>query len=540
MANIGANKKERMVKINLKTKKMIISYKTSKNILLLKLFVSTILIHACNFGTNDSRSNHEKKPNILLIVSEDNGPDLGCYGNEYVSTPHLDNLAKEGVLFERAFVTYSVCSPSRSTIFTGLYPHQNGQIGLSTHKFKMYKSFKTLPVYMKEAGYRTGCLGKIHVNPESAIPFDFHPIKSSNFAKKNLPSYAEYADTFMRASEEPFFLMVNYPDAHYPLQPQVEGMPKDPLRAHDIDSPLPFIGADSEHLRKYTANYYNSMNRLDEATGMLLDKLRQSGKYKNTLIIYLGDHGPQFSRGKCSNYEAGLHVPLIMKWPEKSKRSIRSDELVSMVDLVPTHLDAANQKIPSTLPGNSLMPFLLDPRSANGHQYIYADGTGSAAFFYYPKRSIRNDRFKLIHNLLPERENPIFRFYADQSGFFSGGTSVKEIKSFSGKIQKAYEVWREPPEYELYDLKNDPYEFINIAGNSQYQDVFSKLKEELSKWQKRTKDPLSDPEILRRLTKEVDSVNKHYKDAAYRNDPEFKWRYPDYFQQWIKSADQRN
>jgi N-sulfoglucosamine sulfohydrolase len=273
---------------------------------------------------------------------------------------------------------------------------------------------------------------------------------------------------------------------------------------------------------------------------MLLDKLRQTGKYKNTLIIYLGDHGPQFSRGKCSNYESGLHVPLIMKWPEKSKKSIRTDELVSMVDLVPTLLDAANQKIPTTLPGKSLIPFFINARSAKGHQYIYADGTGSAVFFYYPRRSIRSDRYKLIHNLLPERENPLFQFYADQSGFFSGGTSVEEIKNSSEKIQKAYEAWRNPPEFELYDLINDPYEFNNIAGNSQYQDVFSKLKEELSNWQKRTKDPLSDPEMLRKLTKEVDSVNSHYEGAAYRNDPDFKWRYTDYFHQWIKSAGQSN
>jgi len=177
------------------------------------------------WGCQVDKSNLAVKtqPNILLIVSEDNGPDLGCYGNKDVYTPNLDKLASDGILFQNAFVTYSVCSPARGSIFTGLYPHQNGQIGLATHKFRMYESFKTLPVYLKEQGYRTGCLGKIHVNPESAIPFDFHPIRSSNFAKKNLPEYAQEAGKFISESESPYFLMVNFPDAHYPLQKQIEG-----------------------------------------------------------------------------------------------------------------------------------------------------------------------------------------------------------------------------------------------------------------------------------------------------------------------------
>jgi len=277
------------------------------------------------------------RPNILLIVSEDNGPDLGCYGNQYVTTPNLDGLAEEGVLFENAFVTYSVCSPSRSTIYTGLFPHQNGQIGLATHKFRMHKSFKTLPVYMKEAGYRTGCLGKIHINPESAVPWDFHPIKGANFVKKNLPSYAAFADTFMTASDEPFFLMVNFPDAHYPVQKQVEGMPAITMDGDDVE-PIPFQGADSKRLREFTANYYNCMNRLDEATGMLLKKLKASGKAENTVILYLGDHGAQFSRGKCSNYEAALRIPLILKWHGKAKPGLRTEELASTIDLLPTIL----------------------------------------------------------------------------------------------------------------------------------------------------------------------------------------------------------
>ena len=469
------------------------------------------------------------KPNILLIVSEDNGPDLGCYGNPYVTTSNLDQLAVDGVLFENAFVSYSVCSPSRSTLYTGLYPHQNGQIGLATHKYTMHRSFKTIPVYLKEAGYRTGCLGKIHVNPESAIPFDFHPIKSSNFAKLKLPSYAMHADTFINASDEPFFLMVNFPDAHYPVQKQVEGLPLHPLEAEDVEA-IPFIGADSRRLREYTANYYNCMNRLDAAVGMLLEKLEASGKAENTIILYMGDHGAQFSRGKCSNYEAALRVPFIIKWPGVSEKGSRKADLVSMVDLLPTILDMCGMEIPAPLPGLSLLPLLSGAEDAAGHEYIFADGSGSAAFFYFPKRSVRGERYKLIHNLLQDRENPKFRYYAEQLGVhFAGGTKQSELDSADQHIQEAYQTWRQPPEYELYDLQEDPLEFKNLSSNPEYRDIKEKLISELKKWQTDTHDPLADPLKLARYTREVDSILNVYENNDYARDSSFSWQYPEYF-----------
>lgn len=153
-------------------------------------------------------------PNILLIVSEDNGPELGCYGDPYARTPHLDRLAADGVRFENAFVPYSVCSPSRACFLTGLHPHQNGQIGLATHKFAMYREdTPNLVTLLKPAGYHTGLIGKLHVNPESAFPFDYRAISSSNFQRQS--SVAEYAASAAEffaqaiAADKPWFLSVN-------------------------------------------------------------------------------------------------------------------------------------------------------------------------------------------------------------------------------------------------------------------------------------------------------------------------------------------
>lgn len=175
------------------------------------------------------------RPNVLLIVSEDNGQELGCYGEPYVQTPVLDKLAAEGVLFKNAYVAQAGCSQSRASFLTGLYPHQNGQIGLATWKFRMYdENTPNIVRSLKEAGYRTGIIGKLHVNPESAFPFDFKAIPSSNFSRKNQGNYAKEAKRFMTAGDAPFFLSINYPDAHRPFTTQIDGLPEKPLTGVDV------------------------------------------------------------------------------------------------------------------------------------------------------------------------------------------------------------------------------------------------------------------------------------------------------------------
>jgi len=489
-----------------------------------------LTILACNPGKNELVSSD--RPNILLIVSEDNGPEIGCYGVSEVTTPNIDRLAEEGLLFEKAFVTYSVCSPSRSTLFTGLYPHQNGQIGLATHRFRMYESFKTLPVYMKEEGYRTGCLGKIHINPESAVPWDFHKIPQSNFDKKDLNAYARHAADFMGQGDDPFFIMVNFPDPHCPWQRQVEGMPAKPLTGKDLNGSIPFAGVDSDRMRELTADYYNSMNRMDESVGMLLDSLESSGKMENTLVIYLGDHGAQFSRGKCSNYESGLQIPFIAKWPGKIEEGKRSEEMISTIDLVPTLLSAAGIAVPEDLPGISLLPlFPQGGELAESREYIFAGGAGSAAFWFYPRRSVRDKRFKLIRNLNHHLENP--KFYSYVFEMYGTGTLPDELKDASEEVQRAFETWRNPPEYEFYDLTNDPLEFDDLSSDPTYASEKERLKEVLLDWQVETLDPLNDPEILARATHEMDSVDRADPNRDYRKNPDFKWDYPEYFYEYI-------
>ncbi|MED5279653.1 MAG: sulfatase, partial [Verrucomicrobiota bacterium] len=358
------------------------------------------------------------RPNILLIVSEDNGPELGCYGDPYVQTPVLDRFAKKGVRFERAYVPQAGCSQSRAALLTGLYPHQNGQIGLATWKFRLYReNTPNLIRSLKQAGYRTGIIGKLHINPASAFPFDYKQIPNSNFSRKQLGDYAKRAAEFMGQGDEPFFLSVNYPDPHRPVLRQVKGLPKKPLNAKDV-KPLPYFGVDSPELRQQTADYYNCMSRLDSLIGDLLKALNRSGKRKDTLIIYMGDHGADLLRGKRTSYEGGVRVPLIMQWSGRAgfNGSVRN-ELVTTLDLMPTMLNAANAPLPSGLAGKSLIP-LLGGETKDWRKYLFTEFHLHSAHNFYPQRTIRGERFKLIQNLQPGTVNPGYGFTMNR--FFAG------------------------------------------------------------------------------------------------------------------------
>ena len=457
-------------------------------------------------------------PNILLIVSEDNGPELGCYGDPYARTPHLDQLAASGVRFDRAFVAQAGCSQSRASLMTGLYPHQHGQIGLATWGFRLYREeTPNLPRSLQAAGYRTGIIGKLHINPESAFPFDFHEIKTSNFARKNLGDYVRHAETFMSAGEAPFFLSVNFPDAHDPFLAQVEGLPRDPLTGDDVHC-LPYFGIDPVELRTPVANYYNCLSRLDSCVGDLLAALERTGKADDTIVIYLGDHGADFLRGKRTSYEGGVRIPLMVRWPGKTTPQVRS-ELVSTVDLMPTLLELSGAAAVEDLPGQSLLPLLVG-QQAPWRTHLFTEfHTHAAKSNFFPQRTVRDARYKLIENLLPGEINPDFQGKVAKDH----PEILPAIAAASADVQEAYARMQRPPRWELYDLQSDPYEFRNLAASVDHAAVLAELQRQLADWRNRTRDPLLDEVILQRLKAEVTAV------ANKSEGKSLTWGYPDYF-----------
>ena len=410
----------------------------------------------------------------------------------------LDRFAKKGVRFERAYVPQAGCSQSRAALLTGIYPHQNGQIGLATWKFRLYReNTPNLIRSLKQAGYRTGIIGKLHINPAAAFPFDFKQIPSSNFSRKKLGDYARHAVEFMGQDDEPFFLSVNYPDPHRPFLRQVKGLPRKPLDAEDV-KPLAYFGIDTPELRQQTADYYNCMSRLDTLIGDLLKALDRSGKRRDTLVIYMGAHGADLLRGKRTSYEGGVRVPLIMQWSGRAgfADSVRN-ELVTTLDLMPTILSAANAPLPGGLAGESLIP-LLAGNAGGWRKYLFTEFHLHSAHNFYPQRTIRGERVKLIQNLQPDTVNPGYGFTMNR--FFAGLQGEVEK---SESIVPAYSLMPRPPEFELYDLKNDPYEFKNLDGDASVRDQFELLKTKLAEWRKATDDPFLNPKNITRLQAEI-------------------------------------
>lgn len=467
-----------------------------------------------------SKSQQEKRPNILLIVSEDHGQHLSCYGDKVIKTPNLDNIASHGMRFTNAYVTQSVCSPSRSSILSGLYPHQTGLLGLTTYGFRYAMPVQTIYARMKAAGYRTGMIGKLHVEPESDFPIDFHPIKGPNYERKQMNDYAKYAEEFINKNDEPFFLMVNYPDAHWPFVNEVEGSPKKTVKK-EAARIWDYLAYENPTIREYITAMYNCLLRLDECVGMLMQKLNASGKQRNTLVIYLSDHGDELARGKFDIYEAANKVPFIVSWAGKFDKGAASDALVSSIDIVPTMLEVAGIAADKDLPGRSLVPLLKNPK-AIVREYLFTEKNVDQVDLYFPRRAVRDKKFKLIYSLLDQRENIVAQRYMKDDKVNSplgGSPTMRELKNATPLVKKIYNAWLKPNKIQLYDLDKDPWEFNDLSEDPVYDEVKKRLLAELTKWQEQTNDPLRFPDKLAKLTQEIDTI----KIAK-----EMKWKYPEY------------
>jgi N-sulfoglucosamine sulfohydrolase len=450
-----------------------------------------------------------KPLNILLVVADDLGPVLSCYGETLIQTPHLDRLAASGVQFKTACVAQASCSPSRSAIFTGLHTHSTGQYGLANSGLSLHPELRdrTIPNILKTAGYRTGIIGKLHVEPEASFQFDYRP--GSPGETRKVRWTAQRADEFLRQNGSgPFFLMVNYADPHafrnaeaqggWNFPPQVDGLPESPLPPGE-KTIFRFQQIDTPEQRVRTAGYYNAVQRLDTGIGMLLDVLRKHDREKDTLVIFIGDHGPPFCRGKTTVYESGVRIPFLVRWPGVS-RPMKSDAMVSTIDILPTILDAARVKSPGKVHGSSLRPVVSNPRG-KWREYLVTEFHMHGIRPFYPRRAIRDQRYKLIHNLLARKQKPSPGIDGDFAYKFS-----RDSRYDGTDVRRAFDTFADPPEFELYDLETDPVEFHNFAGQPAHRSTEQRLAKALMDYRRETGDPFLDPAAIQKM---VDySVNK--------------------------------
>ncbi len=447
--------------------------------------------------------------NVLLITADDMGCNTGAYGDAHAVTPHLDALAADGVLFECGYVTAPSCSSSRASILKGTYPHQNDQIGLAHYGYTSKSGVNTIPGMLKRAGYFNGCIGKIHVAPEKSFPFDYKKTNARETADVALV-HRRFQEALAMAGEQPFFLYVNYFDPHRPFLQQVAGLPAKPMQPQDAPAltlipPMELTAP----IKAEIAGYYNGVARVDIGVGMLIDELKQRALLDNTLILFVGDHGAPFPRGKNSLCESGIRVPFLARWPG-IQQPHRDRRLVSTIDLLPTVLDAAAIPIPKHHIGRSLRPLIANEATPDWRSYLCAENNAHGTQCWYPQRSLRTERFKLIHTL-NHRE-------ANAHPLSDGGKTWREFIDGAAPDSLAREIYDRhfnPPEWQLYDLAKDPAEFTDLAGNPEYAEILKRLQAELTDWRRATADPTLNPKLLNFLNEAHKRCGRHWDNAPW-------------------------
>ncbi len=422
-----------------------------------------------------------ERPNILLVTADDLGLQLGCYGDTIATTPALDALAKEGVRFTRGYVTQASCSPSRSSMLSGPHPHQNGQIGLSHRGFAMRDpGIPTLPSVLKEAGYSTGILGKLHIKPTAAFPFDFVGVPFAD-ARDPVKVAASFNGFFEKAdAAKPFFFMCNFSDPHEPFDAPVDGSPEKTVTPGEVE-PFPFTNKPKRKnlpkVKRSVAGYYTCANRVDECFAAIMRVLEKRGLAENTIVVFIGDHGPPFPRAKVTAYNAGHHIPFLIRWPGTAPAGQTRDQMVSTIDLMPTFLKAASVEPPAGLPGRDLKP-LLETADTPGREYLATEFGSHTEFDFLPQRCIQDGRWRLMVSLLKD-------------------PAIVGRMPFAGqKPEEVFAKYELVPHIGLYDLKNDPWERNNLADDPAHKEKLDELQAALLKWRRDTKDPFLRKEAL--------------------------------------------
>lgn len=416
------------------------------------------------------------RPNIVLIIGDDIGADdIGCYGNREVKTPNIDRLAKEGVRFTNAYVTTSSCSPSRASIISGRYPHNTGAAELHT---PVPEDVVLFPELLQQAGYYTAQAGKWHLGDAAQQAFDKIHIKQ----KENGDGGEDRWITTLqeRPKDKPFFLWLAADDAHRQWGPN----PFSGTHKPDSITP-PVYNANGPATRGDLAQFYDEVFRFDHYIGRVEAELKKQGVLDNTLIIIIGDNGRPFPRSKTHIYDSGVRTPFVVKWNKGAlKTGAVSSSLLSTIDIAPTVLELAGVKGVPSLQGRSFLPVLKNP-AAPFRNYVFTEHNWHDYEAF--ERGLRTKDFLYILNRRPNLTG------ADHG--IKPEPSMEDLKALrdSGRLTAAQaNIFMTPrPCEELYDVKNDPEQLVNLASVPKYAKTLAQMRRVLQQWQEQTLD--SDP-----------------------------------------------
>jgi N-sulfoglucosamine sulfohydrolase len=445
--------------------------KTSQSFLVLMCIALTV---ACA-GAEESVT--KDKPNILWIVSEDNSPFLGCYGDAQATTPHLDALAKESLLYQNAFANAPVCAPARSMLLTGMYPASMGTLNMRS-RYAIPKMIRTYPDYLQSAGYYCTNNSKTDYNIDMNDKkiWDAHGGKVSY--KKRKPG-------------QPFFHVHNTGTSHE--SSIFDSKFKDRKLIHDPKKmKLAPYHPDTSEVRKDYARYYDNITRMDAEIGKVLAKLKKNGEDENTIVFYYADHGGVLARSKRFLYDSGTRVPLIIRFPKKFKHlapksaGSATDRIVTFVDFVPTLLSLAGVKIPEYIQGEAF----LGAQKVKEREYAYLQRARMDERFEM-QRAVRDKNFKYIKNFMPHR------IYGQHLNYLWNARNTRswEAEYKAGRCDKAQSIfWETKTPEELYDIRKDPHEVNNLAHLPEHRKTLERMRLANRKWMLQYKDAIIIPE----------------------------------------------
>ncbi len=432
--------------------------------------------------------------NVLLFTADDlDKYSLGCYGSTVPDiSPNIDRFAAEGIRFSHAYINASICVPSRGILCTGLYGHNSGVTGF----VKMPEEKNQVPLVMeilRDHGYNVGVLGKVeHSTPKSGFTWDYSADAPQLGQGKCPTLYYRHAVQFFKKctdSGKPFYFMVNSHDPHRPYfnpdEPLRAGM-EPPSRTYaetEIEVP-PFL-PDLPAIRKELSWYFNSVKRLDDTFGKVMQALEESGYKENTLVIFISDNGIAVPFAKANTYRASNHTPWIVRWPGMvHPGSVDHQHLISEVEYLPTILDALDINPPRNMDGRSHLDLYLSENHPSD-KWVFTQIDNLLRGGPVPMRSIQNHEYVYIFNAWSDGE----RMYYNQNEGMTMDAMEKEAArntDIAGRVKMFR--FREPEEF--YDLRSDPGCINNCMGNPAYNRQIGRMQHQMRKYMKRSHDPL--------------------------------------------------
>lgn len=430
-----------------------------------------------------------QSPNILVIIADDMSMNAGIYGDKTIETPSIDAIGKDGVIFQSAHCTASSCTPSRASILTGKYPHQLKEGG-SLWGFLPFE-YPTYTRVLTAAGYNVGLEGK------GWGPGNF---KAGGYTENPAGKSYKNFEKFMEenGTDKPFCFWVGSHDPHRPYKPDL----KNTVKFNDDALKIPAWIPDNAEVRSDFKDYYAAVKRFDTRIGQCISLLKEKGLYENTLIIVTSDNGRPFPRVKANNYDESTNIPLVIRWGSHTQNGTRRSELVSLIDLAPTILEVAGQPTIPGFSGASLLALITKGQSDKRFETLYTErerhSMTRAGDVSYPIRAIHTKDFIYITNLRPDRWPAGDPDNKSVNGAFgdidNGGTKTVLVKNRQDPAYAKFAEWSldKRPAEELYDLRKDPNQLVNVATDKQYAKILQTLKKELANWRSKTKDPVTD------------------------------------------------